>query len=161
MSIGHFLGGIAAIIRHPATNRYLILRRSAQKDVGAGKWECVTGRVDQGESYEQALFREVQEEIGVAVRLELLLGTTHFYRGEPITENELNGVVYCCALDDPDSIQISHEHDAFHWMTAVQLRAFLPATHWILPCINRAEFLLANTPAEMLAIFGKEGFDFF
>lgn len=161
MSIGYFLGGIAAIIRHPATNRYLILRRSVQKDVGAGKWECVTGRVDQGESYEQALFREVQEEVGVSVRLELLVGTTHFYRGAPIPENELNGVIYCCALDDPDSIRMSHEHDALHWMTAVQLHDFLPQNHWLLPYINRAELLLAHTPPELIERFGKEGFDFF
>ncbi len=161
MSIGHFLGGIAAIIRHPATNHYLLLQRSAQKDFGAGKWECVTGRVDQGESYEQALFREVQEEIGVGVRLELLLGTTHFYRGEPIPENELNGVVYCCALDNPDTIQMSHEHDAAKWLTAVQLHEFLPENHWLLPYINRAELLLTQTPSELIERFGKEGFDFF
>lgn len=161
MSIGHFLGGIAAIVRHPATNKYLILRRSAQKDVGAGHWECVTGRVDQGEGFEEALFREVHEEIGVDIQLELLLGTTHFYRGQAIPENELIGVVYCCALDDPNSIQISHEHDAHQWLTPDEIRAFLPEKHWMLPYINRAEVLLTQTPKTLSSLFAQEGFDFF
>ncbi len=161
MSIGHFLGGIAAIIRHPATNKYLLLRRSAQKDVGAGRWECVTGRVDQGEGFEEALFREVHEEIGVDVKLELLLGTTHFYRGETLPENELLGVVYSCTVAEPDSIQISHEHDAYHWLTLPEIHNFLPASHWLLPYLNRADFLLPHTPKATLSLFSTEGFDFF
>jgi 8-oxo-dGTP diphosphatase len=57
MSIGRFIGGIGALIWSPKVKRYLLLRRSAQRDYGAGAWECVTGRVDQGEGFEQALHR--------------------------------------------------------------------------------------------------------
>ncbi|NJN55210.1 MAG: hypothetical protein HC804_10900, partial [Anaerolineae bacterium] len=50
MSIGRFLGGIAALIWNPTNESYLLLCRADSKDFGAGSWECVTGRVDQGES---------------------------------------------------------------------------------------------------------------
>ncbi|HIP70446.1 MAG TPA: NUDIX domain-containing protein, partial [Anaerolineae bacterium] len=88
MPVGRFLGGIAALIWDEATDRYLLLRRAAHKDVGAGHWECVTGRVDQGESYEDALHREVQEEIGIPAQIQFIIGTTHFYRGPARPENE-------------------------------------------------------------------------
>ncbi len=92
MPIGRFYAGIAALIWVPETKQYLLLRRSTQKDYAQGAWECVTGRVDQGESFEDALRREVREELGAEVQLEYILGTTHFYRGDPIPENELVGV---------------------------------------------------------------------
>ena len=100
MPIGHFYAGIAAVIRSPETRQYLLLRRSEQKDYARGVWECVTGRVDQGEGFEDALRREVREELGVEVQIDYILGTTHFYRGVPIPENELVGVIYLCSLAD-------------------------------------------------------------
>jgi 8-oxo-dGTP diphosphatase len=81
MSIGRFYAGIAAVIWSSQTGQYLLLRRSDEKDYGPGIWECVTGRVDQGEGFEDALHREVREELGVSVQVEYILGTTHFYRG--------------------------------------------------------------------------------
>ncbi|HEX6387601.1 MAG TPA: NUDIX domain-containing protein, partial [Anaerolineae bacterium] len=59
MSIGRFYGGVAALLYFPPTRQYLLLKRSPAKDYGAGTWECVTGRVDQGEGFEDALRREV------------------------------------------------------------------------------------------------------
>ncbi len=160
MSVGHFLGGIAALIHHPVSNKFLILRRSQQKDVGAGHWECVTGRVDQGEGFQEALFREVKEEIGVDLQLEFLLGTTHFFRGQAIPENELIGVVYCGTIANPDAIQVSHEHDEYRWLTSDEIREFFPETHWMIPYINRAEVLLQTTPDSLRSLFTTEGFKF-
>ena len=101
MTIGRFYAGIAALIWSPETEQYLLLRRSAQKDFAPGAWECVTGRVDQGEGFEDALRREVREELGVDVQIEHILGTTHFYRGNPTPEKELVGVIYLCSLSRP------------------------------------------------------------
>jgi 8-oxo-dGTP diphosphatase len=145
MVIGRFYAGIAAVIWSPITTKYLLLRRSEHKDYGPGIWECVTGRVDQGEGFEDALHREVFEELGVHVQVEYILGTTHFYRGAPSPENELVGVVYLCSLADPDTIQISAEHSEFRWCSAAQAFDFLsasdPSTAWIRRVIERAEII--------------------
>lgn len=159
MSVGHFLGGIAALIWDPAADKYLLLRRNAAKDVGAGHWECVTGRVDQGEGFEAALHREVREELGVPVRIEFLLGTTHFYRGAPEPENELVGVVYTCSLTNPEAIRLSPEHDAHHWLNASELHAFLPDDHWLRPFVTRAEQMRQHTPPALRQLFQREGFE--
>ena len=41
---------VGALVWRRSDGKYLLLQRSAQKDFAAGQWECVTGRVEQGES---------------------------------------------------------------------------------------------------------------
>ena len=159
MPVGRFLVGVAALIFDPETKRYLLLRRSAQKDVGAGSWECPTGRVDQGESIETALIREVREELQVAARPQYILGTTRFYRGDERAENELISVLYACAIDDPGGIRIGEEHDEARWMTRAEIETFLPEKHWLLWVIERAEAMEAGSSPELSRRLLEEGFE--
>ena len=159
MMVGHFLGGIAALIHDPAARQYLLLRRSAQKDFQSGDWECVTGRVDQGESYTQALHREVREEIGVEVQIDFLIGTTHFYRGAETPENELLGVIFDCTLADSKAVRLGDEHSEMAWMTVDEVRAALPESHWLRRVIDRAEWLRARLPEDVRRQFRENGFE--
>jgi 8-oxo-dGTP pyrophosphatase MutT (NUDIX family) len=158
MSIGRFYAAIGALLWHPPSDKYLILKRSAEKDFGAGGWECVTGRVDQGEGFPEAVQREVYEELGVRVRVDFIVGTMHFYRGDPTPENELVGVVFCCSLDDRDGIRISHEHSEARWVTGEEVDALLPEGGWLNALVRRAEAIRSRTPAELLDFFRQEGF---
>jgi 8-oxo-dGTP diphosphatase len=161
MSIGRFSGGIGALIWAPSLERYLILRRSPQKDYGADAWECVTGRVDQGEGFEQALHREVMEELGVQVKIMAPIGTTHFYRGAPAAENELIGVIFLCSLENPDAIHTSAEHSEHRWVTAEEALATLeaddPTTRWARRLIERGEAVRRLLPIELAAYFQEHG----
>ncbi len=159
MSIGRFLAGIGALIWNPADERYLMLRRVEHKDFAAGAWECVTGRVDQGESFEEALHREVHEEIGAEVQIEFLLATTHFYRGEKSAENELLGLVYGCTIVDPAAVSIDIEHSAMRWVLASEAYEILPNGHWLRSVIARAELLKKRLPAELRQVYRQEGFN--
>lgn len=157
--IGHFLGGIAAVIWDEETERYLLLRRAAERDFAAGAWEVVTGRVDQGEDYETALRREVSEEIGGEVQIEFLIGTTHFYRGAATPENELLGVIYGCTLKNPAEIRFGGEHSEMHWLTLEQALTLLPEKHWLRTVLPRAERLRRLLPEELRRAFRQEGFE--
>lgn len=163
MTIGRFYGGIGAVIWSPEKQRYLLLRRAASKDFAAGVWECVTGRVDQGEGFEDAVHREVREELSVAVRILCILGTTHFYRGAPTPDNELIGVVYLCAVDDADAVHISAEHDALRWVTAQEAGTLLtatdPSTQWICRVLERAEKVRRLLPPSLLDYYEQTGFE--
>lgn len=139
--IGQFRGYIAALIREGKNGRYLLLRRSTNRDVGGGSWECVTGRLNQGDSFGQALVREVREELGIEVKADFIIGTSHFYRGEAIPENEMIGVQYCCTIDNLDEIQLSPEHSEGRWLTAEEAYGLLPEGHWLVKTIERAEAL--------------------
>ena len=153
------MGGIGALVWDPATRRYLLLRRADTRDFKGGDWECVTGRVDQGESFEQALHREVREEIGATVQIEFLVATTHFYRGEPRPENELLGVIYSCLIQNPEQAHFEAEHSAQRWVTAEEALAFLPEGHWLREVILRAERLRRLLPSELRRAFLNEGFE--
>jgi 8-oxo-dGTP diphosphatase len=163
MSIGRFYGGVGALIRSSSDGKYLLLKRSSEKDFGSGVWECVTGRVDQGEGFEGAVHREVWEELGVKVRVEFIIGTTHFYRGTPVPENELIGIVFGCTLDEPQAISISVEHSEHRWVSVQEAATLLvdtdPSTQWILRVIERAEALRSLSPPELMDYNAKAGFE--
>lgn len=163
MTIGRFYGGIGAVIWSPEKQRYLLLRRAASKDFAAGVWECVTGRVDQGEGFENAVHREVREELGIGMRILCILGTTHFYRGAPTPDNELIGVVYLCAVEDADALHTSAEHDAARWVTAQEALDMLapsdPSTQWIRLVIERAEKVRQLLPPSLLHYYEQTGFE--
>ncbi len=65
---------MAAVIIHPSENKVLMFRRLAEKDKNSGfsngggqlkwNWQFPQGGVNNGESEEEALLRELQEEIG-------------------------------------------------------------------------------------------------
>jgi 8-oxo-dGTP pyrophosphatase MutT (NUDIX family) len=164
MPIGRFYGGIGGLVWSPAREKYLLLKRSREKDFAGGVWECVTGRVDQGEGFEDALHREVREELGVAVRIEFLIGTTHFFRGEVHPENELIGVVYGCSLaDESQPLRVSAEHSEHRWVTADEALALLatpdPSTQWMRRVIKRAEKLRHLLPPELRRHYRERGLE--
>lgn len=164
MSIGRFFGGVAAVIYNSKAKQYLLLRRSEEKDFAPGIWECVTGRVEQGEGFEDALHREALEELGVDVQAQLILGTTHFFRGDPSPENELLGVVFLCSLAENASIHISEEHAEFRWLTAQQAFELLPTTdpshRWARGVIQRAEEILPLLPQQLTDYQSGSSFEF-
>ncbi|HDM8191851.1 8-oxo-dGTP diphosphatase MutT [Vibrio harveyi] len=57
---------VAAIIFNQDKSQIFITKRSDDKHKG-GFWEFPGGKVEQGESVEQAMIRELEEEIGITV----------------------------------------------------------------------------------------------
>jgi 8-oxo-dGTP pyrophosphatase MutT (NUDIX family) len=161
--IGTFSAGIGALIVNEDDGKYLILKRSPKKDYAAGAWECVTGRVDQGEGFEDALHREVLEELKIEVQPLFVIGTTHFYRGPERPEYELVGIVYCCTSPNPENIRLSHEHTEYRWLTSDEARELLSssdlAEHWLITVIERAEAGLRLYPTELLDLYRRQGFE--
>ena len=157
MSIGRFYGMIGALIRDAGTGKYLMLRRSSEKDVGSGSWECVTGRVDQGEGFSEALQREVMEELGVHVTPDFILRTSHFYRGEPIPENEMVGVMVACSLATPEAIRTSWEHSESCWISVEEAVELLPSGYWLAELIQRDAAMRELIPESLLDFYHQTG----
>jgi len=171
MPIGTFFAGVGALVWDPNSKTYLLLKRSMAKDFAAGAWECVTGRVDQGEGFGEALHREVWKETGLTIEPIFVLGTTCFHRGEERPENELLGVVYYCTVVNTagdtsqfkPEIHLSPEHDMYRWVSAEQAHEFLSvinsSEYWLLRVIERAEIVKQHLSGEMIDYFRHFGFD--
>jgi 8-oxo-dGTP diphosphatase len=167
LDVGRFLAGIGALVWNQDNSTYLVLKRSPDKDFAPEAWECITGRVDQGESFEEALRREVREETGLEVRPIYLLGTTHFFRGTPVPENELLGLVYLCEpvgkLIPGRSIVTSLEHSEYRWVSVNEARELLSLDNqtelWLARVINRAEIIREHLPESLLNTTRSEGFE--
>ena len=57
---------VAAIIKK--NNKYLIVQRNRNKHLGL-KWEFPGGKVKNNETFEEALNREIQEELNIKIKI--------------------------------------------------------------------------------------------
>ncbi|MGB9672636.1 MAG: NUDIX domain-containing protein [Anaerolineales bacterium] len=163
MTIGKFIGGVGAVIFRQTDGRYLLLQRSLNKDFAQSIWEPVTGRVEQGEGFVDALRREVLEETGIMVQPMFILGTTHFYRGSPQPENELIGVVFLCKPIEDLAIKLSPEHIQYTWVNLNEALALLtdqtPPTQWTRRILKHAEQVRQSLTPNLLAYLTQTEFE--
>ena len=95
-------------------NQLLILTRANNDVVRPGLLDFPGGAIDEGESPDQAVLREIQEEIGVqlsASDVQLVYAYTSYYDNRSTVR-----FVYVGKMPEDSTITLSHEHEAFEWM---------------------------------------------
>ncbi len=97
----------------------LLLRRADEPQ--RGWWDTVGGFVAAGESAEEAMLREAEEEIGVRVTIERLVGTYASVYGD--TGLQTLGVAFACSLPPDAELRISAESLEHSWFAADALPA--------------------------------------
>lgn len=103
------------VLRHgPAGLEALVLRRSKAGRC-PGSWEAVHGSIEPGETPVDAARREMKEETGLApARLYNLSRVESFYRHRV---DEIGFIPVFAALVDQAEVRLSHEHEAFEWLS--------------------------------------------
>ncbi len=97
-------------------NRCLLLRRSNACRSFVGKWEWPGGKIDDGETFDVALLREINEETGLEIELINVIGAYN------IEMAQIRLVVLCMeARLVGGTFKISEEHDKYSWVSLTDL----------------------------------------
>ena len=112
--------------------KFLICQRPAHKARGL-MWEFVGGKVEKGESKEDALIRECQEELNIKIRVgEIFADVTHEY-----PDITVHLTLFNCTVESGTPCLL--EHNAMEWITPSQIPEyeFCPADEVILDLIKK------------------------
>ena len=98
---------VAAIIKKGG--HYLLAKRSKEKYMGL-KWEFPGGKVEQNETFKNALSREILEELNVNIEIHNKVAEERYQ------DEEINIVLhyYLCTLIDTNIVL--SEHEAIEWV---------------------------------------------
>lgn len=112
---------VKSIIYNKKLGKILLVQRCNSDDIGAGTWENAGGNVEQGETPELAMAREIYEETGLTeVHIERVAYVPLVNAKEPYLI-----IAYLCeALSD--NVTLSDEHQAFVWADEKECRRLLP-----------------------------------
>ena len=114
-------------------NKFMICQRPAHKARGL-LWEFVGGKVELGETKEQALIRECKEELDILLSVgEMFIDVIHEYPDLTVHLTLFNATI---AQGEPQKL----EHNDIQWITASEIPnyEFCPADEEILQKIKEA-----------------------
>ena len=113
-------------------DKFMICQRPAHKARGL-LWEFVGGKVEQGETKEQALIRECREELGVTLTVgDIFMDVFHEYPDLTVHLTLFNAII---ADGEPQKL----EHNDIRWITPSEIPSyeFYPADEEILDMLNK------------------------
>jgi len=129
--------GVRGVI-YDNEGRILLLKRSESSKHFKGEWEFPGGKADEGEAFDQALLREVQEEAQLDVSVERLLGATQY------DMSHVKAVLLfmeCTAKDN--NIRLSEEHQDHTWVSPAELST-MKLTDQMVPFVETFGHLLGR-----------------
>ncbi len=131
--IDYVFGLSVRVLLTDEDNKILILKRSTDSKTNPGKWEFPGGKVDQGESFDQALIREVYEETNLKISLEHVVGISeqnlHLIRAVHII---MSGKII------EGNLTLSSEHEGYAWVFFENLDKYELAD-WLDDFVNNQE----------------------
>jgi len=146
---GHTGTGVATFLlrRHDSTVEVLLLRRATRRFFG--HWFPIEGRIDVGETPEQAALREVHEETRIAV------GEFFREQREPVLLRDFGLSIYVfVGFTEPSAqVVLNEEHSAFAWLHPTEAATRLPLPTQRAALQRICENFIAKQPEETLRVF--------
>ena len=115
---------VVAVALVDAAGRVLVQERPTGKQM-AGLWEFPGGKVEPGETPEDALVRELAEELGITVAADALRPLT--FASEPLADRHLLLLLYLCRAWDGEPRPLDAVALAWHAPSALRGLAMPPA----------------------------------
>ena len=98
---------VAAIIKKD--NLYLIVQRNKHKYLGL-KWEFPGGKVESGETFEEALLREIEEELSIVINVYEKIAE------EKYKDNKIDIILHYFLCSHKSGTIKLNEHEDFSWI---------------------------------------------
>ena len=131
--------------------KYLITQRS-KKQGYSGKWEFPGGKVEPGETDQEALKRELEEELGIEIEVSSLLDSSNYFEKEKNRIIALN--VYNASIKSGNIVP--KEEQIAEWKSLDELENL----DWINNDRNIAQTLIDSAPSKIIEVVDfsyKEG----
>ena len=107
---------VASIIKN-GEGKILITQRNLKKSQG-GLWEFPGGKIEKGETREEAIIREIKEELTIEINVESYLGEKVF----EYPEKSINLIALNCRVKS-GNIYLT-EHEEARWVEKEELNSF-------------------------------------
>ncbi len=110
---------VKGIILHD--QKVLMIKRAEDDAIHPGIWEFAGGKIEFGEALEDALMREIREEVDLTVTVDKLLYAATFMTHE---HRQVVVLAYACAALDA-GVMLSFEHQDYLWADEAQMRRLI------------------------------------
>jgi dATP pyrophosphohydrolase len=141
--------GVATFLlrRHDATVEVLLLRRATRRFLG--HWFPIEGRIEVGETPEQAALREVREETHIDL--------SAFFWGQReqvlLRKFGLSMYVFVRFTDPSAQVVLNEEHSAYAWLPPEEAAIRLPLPSQRAALRRIYEHFIVQPPEETLRVF--------
>ncbi|MFA6159812.1 MAG: nucleotide exchange factor GrpE [Parcubacteria group bacterium] len=96
-------------------NEMLILKRAKNVKFSPGKLDLIGGHIEEKESLENSILREIKEESGLDCTFGEIIDVVEFPEDSPQFKEEKRGI-RCICYSNSKEVKLSHEHEEFEWL---------------------------------------------
>lgn len=123
---------VAAIIKNES-GKILIAQRNFKKSQG-GLWEFPGGKIEKDETREEAIIREIKEELTIDIKVDKYLAEKVFN----YPDKDINLIAMECTQTG-GNVELT-EHEDYKWVTSDELTnfEFAPADEFIVERVKKA-----------------------
>ncbi len=107
-----FWVAVKSILQNPE-GKILILFKSESEDINPSTFDIPWWRIQWGEKLENAIKREVEEEVGLDIEV------IKVSRAWGFTKNDLHlvWITFLCLCNDIENLKLSWEHTWYYWLS--------------------------------------------
>ena len=110
---------VVAVVRN-SEGKYLVLKRSEREIAYPGMYTFPGGKVEDNDTVEETLVKEVEEEAGMKLKQgKILLKDKSFIRPDGQTVKVFS---YLCEVEDASKVTISDDFTDYRWITVRDLK---------------------------------------